>query len=72
MLVQHVDDLEATVAQLRARRAEFVTGLVDHPEWGIRTAYLRDPDGTLIELNVPIPREEWSEDPGEEAKKYEG
>lgn len=25
------------------------------PDWGIRTAHLRDPDGNLIEINQPLP-----------------
>jgi catechol 2,3-dioxygenase-like lactoylglutathione lyase family enzyme len=28
------------------------------PDWGIRFADLRDPAGTLIEINEPIPMEE--------------
>lgn len=32
------------------RRLEFVRG----PDWGIRTAHLRDPDGHLIELDAPL------------------
>jgi catechol 2,3-dioxygenase-like lactoylglutathione lyase family enzyme len=28
---------------------------VDQPEWGSRVAYLRDPDGNLIELFQSIP-----------------
>jgi catechol 2,3-dioxygenase-like lactoylglutathione lyase family enzyme len=27
---------------------------MDHPEWGIRTAHFRDPDGHLIEINQPL------------------
>jgi catechol-2,3-dioxygenase len=42
-----------------------------HPEWGIRTAYLRDPDGNLIEINSQIPHEEWTEELKEEAEKNE-
>jgi hypothetical protein len=26
----------------------------DRPEWGIRVAHVRDPDGTLVEVNEPI------------------
>lgn len=33
---------------------EFVTKPTDRPERGIRVAYLRDPDGTLLELNEPM------------------
>jgi catechol 2,3-dioxygenase-like lactoylglutathione lyase family enzyme len=27
---------------------------MDRPEWGIRTAHFRDPDGNLIEINQPL------------------
>ncbi|MEW6580997.1 MAG: hypothetical protein AB1435_17640 [Chloroflexota bacterium] len=37
----------------------------------IRTAHLRDPDGTLIEINCPLPQEEWAEGLREESRKYE-
>ena len=70
MLIFGVDDLHATAAQLRERGAEFVGEPTDHPDWGIRTAHLRDPDGTLIEINSPMPHEEWTEQLQEESRKY--
>ncbi len=70
MLIFEVNDLEATVAQLKAKGAQFVTGIEDHPGWGIRTAHLRDPDGTLIELNSPLPKEEWSKELREASRRY--
>jgi hypothetical protein len=27
---------------------EFTSAEADHPEWGLRTAFLRDPDGSLL------------------------
>lgn len=60
MLIFGTDDLSATVALVRARGGKFITAIQDHPEWGIRTAYLRDPSGTLIELNSPLPKPEWT------------
>ncbi len=53
-LVFAVDDLETSVSTLKARGAKFVTEPTDRPAWGIRTAHLRDPEGTLIELFVPL------------------
>jgi lactoylglutathione lyase len=60
MLIFGTDDLSATVTQMRERGGKFISDIQDHPEWGIRTAYLRDPSGTLIELNSPIPKSEWT------------
>jgi catechol 2,3-dioxygenase-like lactoylglutathione lyase family enzyme len=51
-----VEDLEAACAQLVAAGAEVVWNPRDAPQPGARMAYLRDPEGNLIELIRP-PRE---------------
>jgi catechol 2,3-dioxygenase-like lactoylglutathione lyase family enzyme len=66
--VQHVD---GAVEHLSGRGATFVTEPADRPEWGIRTAHLRDPEGNLIELNSPLPSSEWTDELRQEAEKYE-
>jgi lactoylglutathione lyase len=66
--VPHVD---GAVEHLAARGATFVTEPRDRPEWGIRTAHLRDPEGNLIELNSPLPASEWTEELRREAARYE-
>src|SRR5947209_974912 len=35
---------------LRAKGTQFASEPADHPDWGIRTAYITDPDGNLVEL----------------------
>jgi len=70
VLVFGVEDLTATVKKLKERGARFVTKPKDHPEWGIRTAHIRDPDGNLIEINSPMSTTEWSEELREEASKF--
>lgn len=50
-----VEDLDRSVAQLQARGAQLVAAPADRPEWGLRTAHLRDPEGNLIEISHPIP-----------------
>ena len=62
MLILEVDDLEKTFDDLTGKGTSFVAEIQEHPEWGIRSTYLRDPDGTLIELYVPLPKEAWSEE----------
>ena len=62
VLVFEADNLDDTAARLRGQGAVFVTDPQDHPEWGIRTAHLRDPDGNLIELFTNLPHEKWSPD----------
>jgi lactoylglutathione lyase len=50
-LIFEVEDVDVAYASLVQRGAEPAAAPVDHPDWGIRTAHLRDPDGNLIEIN---------------------
>jgi predicted enzyme related to lactoylglutathione lyase len=63
VLVFGVPDLERTAATLAEKGVVFATPIVEHPEWGIRTLHLRDPDGNLVELNVPLHGSETPVDP---------
>jgi predicted enzyme related to lactoylglutathione lyase len=53
-LVFGVDDVEASWLAVTSAGDYGVVPPTDHPDWGIRTAHVRDPDGTLIELNTPL------------------
>ena len=44
-----VDDVDATVSELRARGVEILNGPIDRP-WGIRTASFEDPAGNIWEI----------------------
>lgn len=46
-----VDNVDQTVAELRAKGVIIVQEPTDRPTWGSRTAHFRDPDGTLIEIS---------------------
>jgi lactoylglutathione lyase len=48
-LIFEVEDVDAACEELRARGVELVTEPQDRPDWGVRTAHFRDPDGSLIE-----------------------
>ncbi|WP_406673475.1 VOC family protein [Nonomuraea sp. N2-4H] len=52
MLVMKVDDVEKAAAILERHGATMAAPPQDRPAWGptLRTAHLRDPEGTLIEL----------------------
>lgn len=52
LLVLEVEDVDAEVARIGDA---VIQAPVDQPEWGGRVAYLRDPDGNLIELFQQIP-----------------
>ena len=60
MLIVEVEDVDAEVERLQALGARFVLGPQDFPDWGIRSAYLRDPDGNLVEVCGGLPPERWS------------
>jgi lactoylglutathione lyase len=57
-LVFHVGDVDTALADLRERGAPVAAEPQDRPDWGLRVAHLRDPDGNLIELNHDIPMDE--------------
>ena len=48
------DDVEAAVVRAREAGAAVVKEPVVKP-WGQTVAYVRDPDGTLIEVCSPLP-----------------
>ena len=52
MLVLRVDSVDDATARLAAHGATIVADPRDRPDWGpgLRTAHLRTPDGTLVEL----------------------
>jgi len=49
-----VSDLDEAYHQLRHKGIKFTTEPLSNPYYGIKTAYLRDPDGTLIGLFQPL------------------
>lgn len=68
-LIFQVDDVDVEVDQIQARGIQLVTGPKDFPGWGIRSAYLRDLDGNLLELYSNLDHEKWTEGLREAAKK---
>jgi catechol 2,3-dioxygenase-like lactoylglutathione lyase family enzyme len=55
VLAFEVEALDEYCAGLRASGVEFVSAEANHPAWGLRTAFLRDPDGNLLCLYGGIP-----------------
>ncbi len=51
-----VEDVDAEARRLRAAGVRILTGPVDRP-WGQRTLHVEDPDGHVVELAQPLPRE---------------
>ncbi len=53
-LIFAVEDVDAACQQLTKHSVPLTAEPSDHPDWGIRSAYFRDPDGNLIEINQPL------------------
>ncbi len=49
-LIFEVEDVDAACEQLAAGGVALVTEPQDRPDWGVRTAHFRDPDGNLVEV----------------------
>jgi catechol 2,3-dioxygenase-like lactoylglutathione lyase family enzyme len=70
-LIVSVEDVDAIYMDLTSQGIEFIVGPQDFPDWGIRSIYLRDPDGNLIELYTDLERSEWSEGLKEASQGFE-
>lgn len=57
-----IETLDDFCDLLRAKGVTFVSEETDHPEWGLRTAFLFDPDGNLLCLYGGIPASASSEE----------
>lgn len=53
MLTFGVDNVDAAYEELKKKGAKFLTKPHDQPEWFIRVAHFRDPEGNLLEINAP-------------------
>jgi catechol 2,3-dioxygenase-like lactoylglutathione lyase family enzyme len=61
MLILSVEDVDGMVSRLQKQGVAVVREPADFPDWGIRSAYLRDPDGNLIELSGGLDPDKWSD-----------
>jgi lactoylglutathione lyase len=50
VLIFAVDNVDEVYELVKGQNAIVVTEPQDRPDWGIRTAHFRDPDGNLIEI----------------------
>lgn len=57
LLVFEVDNLDQAVDALKAKGVTFAAPPTDRPDWGMRTAHFRDPDGNLLEIFHPLKAE---------------
>jgi catechol 2,3-dioxygenase-like lactoylglutathione lyase family enzyme len=59
VIVFAVADLDAALDRVRDHGVHLLQEPVDKPTWGLRVAYLRDPDDNLVELAYDLPRQDW-------------
>lgn len=71
MLIIGVEDVDAEVERLKACKVSIIMLPRNFPDWGYRGAFLRDPDGNLIELTQGLPPENWSQDLRDAAQRFE-
>jgi len=55
---------------MKSKGVEFVNQPTDHPDCGIRSVHLRDPDGNLLEFMADLPLEKCGENLKKDFKKY--
>jgi lactoylglutathione lyase len=53
-LIMSVGDVDETCQELSGKGVSFVTQPHNQPEWGMRVAHFRDPDGNLLEINAAL------------------
>ena len=56
VLAIRVPDVDATVERLMASEVRFLAPPTDRPSLAARNAFLRDPDGRVIEISSPLRR----------------
>jgi catechol 2,3-dioxygenase-like lactoylglutathione lyase family enzyme len=72
MLIFPVEDVDGMVVRLQQQGVTVVREPADFPDWGIRSAYLRDPDGNLIELSGGLAPDKWSDGLREASARWNG
>jgi lactoylglutathione lyase len=65
MIVLEVDDVDAKVRELEEKGVRFASQPTDQPDWGIRVAHFRDPDGNLAEIFTSLGEAERGEEGSE-------
>ncbi|MHA2172076.1 MAG: VOC family protein [Candidatus Kariarchaeaceae archaeon] len=54
VIIFAVENVEEEYQRLKENGIIFLTGPTDRPDWSVRTAHFRDPDGTILEINQRI------------------
>ncbi len=60
MLIVEVASVDAEVERIRGLGVAILQEPRNYPDWGHCGAFLRDPDGNLVELSCGLPEKDWS------------
>jgi len=71
LLIIGVQNVDAEFKRMQELGVRLVSEPKNYPGWGMRSAYVRDPDGNLIELTGELPRADWTQDLRDAAEEYE-
>ena len=67
-LIFRVENLEAEAVRLKSQGVRLITEPTERPDYGISVMHLRDPDGNLIEIFSPMPKDRWAKELRDEDK----
>ena len=70
VLIIGVQDVDAEFKRMQELGVRIVSEPKNYPGWGMRSSYVRDPDGNLIELTGELPREDWTQELRDTAEEY--
>lgn len=54
-IILRVPDVDRSYAELQGKGVAFLAPPTDRPDWSLRTAHLRDPEGNLVEIYHDLP-----------------
>lgn len=61
VLVFSIENVDELYRAIQGKGFKFVTPPTDQPDWGIRVAHLRDPEGNLLEFSSDLSKEKYSD-----------
>jgi lactoylglutathione lyase len=70
VMVLRSRNVDKRLKRMKGKCTGPIIGPEDYPDWGIRAAYIRDPDGNLIEIHSPLPEEKWTKELQQASLKY--
>jgi len=70
VMVFETNDLDKKLGDIKKKGGHFLDAPKEYPDWGVKAVHLRDPDGNLIQISSPLPKDKWSEALKAEEKQF--